>query len=207
MCCSSFTLLPIYLRRPWFHLGEWKRMMSVSTVCYVADSFPSRSELSIDWGSSSFPADTLCNASTGPASGFLSHACMRPWLPNLPKFAFDCFPTVQMLKVQDLQREVNERIILTNITFSISSGEILFVRGPSGVGKSLLLRAIAYLDPVQVESCFGAGLASRKLPQKFAWRRGFAGRLIDYRGKDAWGYWHPLLALESDLRPSVKSAP
>lgn len=56
----------------------------------------------------------------------------------------------QMLKVRDLQRELNDRVILTSISFSISRGEILFVRGPSGVGKSLLLRALAYLDPIQV---------------------------------------------------------
>ena len=38
----------------------------------------------------------------------------------------------------------------TDISFSVRRGDILFVRGPSGVGKSLLLRALAYLDPIQV---------------------------------------------------------
>ena len=57
-----------------------------------------------------------------------------------------------MLHVRDLQREVNDRIILTNINFTLQTGDILFVRGPSGVGKSLLLRALAYLDPIQVNS-------------------------------------------------------
>lgn len=55
-----------------------------------------------------------------------------------------------MLCVRELRREVNERIILTDITFTLKRGDILFVRGPSGVGKSLLLRALAYLDPIQV---------------------------------------------------------
>lgn len=41
-------------------------------------------------------------------------------------------------------------MILTHLSFSISDGDILFIRGPSGVGKSLLLRAVAYLDPIQV---------------------------------------------------------
>lgn len=62
----------------------------------------------------------------------------------------------QMLHVRDLQREVNDRVILTNISFSLNRGDILFVRGPSGVGKSLLLRALAYLDPVQV--AFGTSI-------------------------------------------------
>lgn len=59
-----------------------------------------------------------------------------------------------MLRVANLQREVNERIILTNISFTVNKGDILFVRGPSGVGKSLLLRSLAYLDPAQVASLY-----------------------------------------------------
>lgn len=58
--------------------------------------------------------------------------------------------TNPMLKVSNLKREVNGRVILTNITVSVRTGETLFIRGPSGVGKSLLLRSIAYLDPIQV---------------------------------------------------------
>lgn len=55
-----------------------------------------------------------------------------------------------MLQVQNLKREVNGREILTDITVSVKRGEALFIRGPSGVGKSILLRSIAYLDPFQV---------------------------------------------------------
>lgn len=55
-----------------------------------------------------------------------------------------------MLRIHGLKREVNGRAILTEINFSVKPGETLFVRGPSGVGKSLLLRSVAYLDPIQV---------------------------------------------------------
>jgi ABC-type iron transport system FetAB ATPase subunit len=58
-----------------------------------------------------------------------------------------------MLCASNIRRQVNDRVILTNINFKISPGEILFVRGPSGTGKTLLLRSIAFLDPLQV-SCF-----------------------------------------------------
>jgi hypothetical protein len=34
-----------------------------------------------------------------------------------------------------------------DISFALQQGEVLFVRGPSGVGKSLLLRSLAHLDP------------------------------------------------------------
>lgn len=45
-----------------------------------------------------------------------------------------------------LHRNVGERTILSNLSFRVRSGETLFIRGPSGVGKSLLLRCLAYLD-------------------------------------------------------------
>ena len=57
-----------------------------------------------------------------------------------------------VLEVRNLQRAVGGRVIIHNLSFQVRQGEILFVRGPSGVGKSLLLRSIAYLDPIQV-SC------------------------------------------------------
>ncbi len=54
------------------------------------------------------------------------------------------------LTVKQLKRVVNDRPILQDLSFAITTGEVLFVRGPSGVGKSLLLRCLAHLDPIQV---------------------------------------------------------
>src|ERR1700726_3216142 len=54
-------------------------------------------------------------------------------------------PTFQagapMLEVRDLRTS-----ILKPVSFSLSAGEALAVRGPSGAGKTLLLRAVADLD-------------------------------------------------------------
>jgi putative ABC transport system ATP-binding protein len=47
-----------------------------------------------------------------------------------------------MLQVRDLRTS-----ILKPASFSLSAGEVLAVRGPSGAGKTLLLRAVADLDP------------------------------------------------------------
>ena len=47
-----------------------------------------------------------------------------------------------MLQVRDLRAS-----ILKLASFSLSAGEALAVRGPSGAGKTLLLRAVADLDP------------------------------------------------------------
>lgn len=58
------------------------------------------------------------------------------------------------LDVRDLKRALGDRTIITDLGFSVVAGEVLFIRGPSGVGKSLLLRALAYLDPIQVAHAF-----------------------------------------------------
>jgi putative ABC transport system ATP-binding protein len=54
-----------------------------------------------------------------------------------------------ILSVQDLGRQVNQRWIWQNLTFAVYPGDRLAVIGASGTGKSLMLRAIAGLDPVQ----------------------------------------------------------
>lgn len=50
--------------------------------------------------------------------------------------------SVPMLQVRDLRTN-----ILKPASFSLSAGGCIAVRGPSGAGKTLLLRAIADLDP------------------------------------------------------------
>mmetsp|Transcript_2537 Transcript_2537/g.7620 ORF Transcript_2537/g.7620 Transcript_2537/m.7620 type:complete len:230 (-) Transcript_2537:2825-3514(-) len=59
-----------------------------------------------------------------------------------------------ILQVQNLSRSVvdtqgHSLQVISSLSFAVSTGQILFVRGPSGVGKSLLLRSLALLDPVQ----------------------------------------------------------
>ena len=49
-----------------------------------------------------------------------------------------------MLQVRDLRTA-----ILKSASFALSMGECIAIRGPSGAGKTLLLRAIADLDPNQ----------------------------------------------------------
>ena len=42
--------------------------------------------------------------------------------------------------------------LLEGIEFSLSAGEIVALRGPTGAGKTLLLRALALLDPIDAGS-------------------------------------------------------
>ena len=53
------------------------------------------------------------------------------------------------LIVKNLSRSIGDKILWSNISFTLRRGETLFIRGPSGVGKTLLLRALACLDPIQ----------------------------------------------------------
>ena len=54
-------------------------------------------------------------------------------------------PTFAQLSVRGLTRSVQGRVILSQLSFSVSSGDTVFITGPSGVGKSLLLRTLSYL--------------------------------------------------------------
>ncbi|KAK9838333.1 hypothetical protein WJX81_005256 [Elliptochloris bilobata] len=54
-----------------------------------------------------------------------------------------------LLEVQGLRRSFGDRAIIHEVSFRVRYGDILFVKGASGVGKSLLLRALAHLDPIQ----------------------------------------------------------
>ena len=52
-----------------------------------------------------------------------------------------------MLEVRDLSVRFGDRDVLHHLSFVVATGEVLAVQGPSGVGKSTLLRVIAGLLP------------------------------------------------------------
>ncbi|HEY9816433.1 MAG TPA: ATP-binding cassette domain-containing protein [Candidatus Obscuribacterales bacterium] len=54
-----------------------------------------------------------------------------------------------LLTVQRLGRQVQHRWIWKNLQFDLYPGENLAITGASGSGKSLLLRSLANLDPIQ----------------------------------------------------------
>ena len=68
-----------------------------------------------------------------------------------PQHAAD--PAFAQLVVRDLTRSIGGRVIHDSLNFTVSSGETLFITGPSGVGKSLLLRTLAYLGKRVRDAC------------------------------------------------------
>lgn len=53
--------------------------------------------------------------------------------------------TVSELRAIDLSYEINDKLILDGISFSVSSGQILFIEGSNGSGKTTLLRVLSGL--------------------------------------------------------------
>jgi phosphate-transporting ATPase len=81
-----------------------------------------------------------------------------------------------MLNIENLCRSG-----LANVSFTLADGECVAVRGPSGAGKTLLLRAIADLDPNDgAVSLDGLSRESMSGPQ---WRR-----LVGYLPAEP-GWW------------------
>lgn len=54
-----------------------------------------------------------------------------------------------MLSVNQLAVKIDQKEILSDISFHLSSREIGLVQGPSGIGKSVLLKAVVGLIPYQ----------------------------------------------------------
>jgi putative ABC transport system ATP-binding protein len=80
---------------------------------------------------------------------------------------------VPLLNVQQLRRVVNGKVILEDISFELRAGEILAILGPSGSGKSSLLRLLNRLDEpsggsVLLEGRDYRSFASQQLRRKIA---------------------------------------
>lgn len=53
---------------------------------------------------------------------------------------------IPMIELKNINKRFNDVVALTDVTFSVKSGEAISVVGPSGSGKSTLLRIIAGLE-------------------------------------------------------------
>ena len=51
-----------------------------------------------------------------------------------------------MIKISNLSKEFGELAVLKDINFTVEKGEIIVIIGPSGTGKSTLLRCLNYLE-------------------------------------------------------------
>jgi polar amino acid transport system ATP-binding protein len=52
-----------------------------------------------------------------------------------------------MLKVENLSKSYGDKKVLDNICFEVEKGDIAIITGPSGVGKTTLIRCLSSLEP------------------------------------------------------------
>ncbi|MEY3034337.1 MAG: spermidine/putrescine transporter, ATP-binding protein [Actinomycetota bacterium] len=72
--------------------------------------------------------------------------------------------TDEALRIEDLSRRIDDRLIVDHVGFTLSRGELLTLVGPSGCGKSTLLRMIAGLEPADSGRVVLAGRDVSSLP-------------------------------------------
>jgi len=74
------------------------------------------------------------------------------WIVSFPLFLPRRWSTLShalsLIEVCQLRRCVSGRRLLDDVSLRLEPGERLAIRGPSGSGKSLLLRSIAMLEPI-----------------------------------------------------------
>ncbi|MEM9007738.1 MAG: ATP-binding cassette domain-containing protein [Cyanobacteria bacterium P01_F01_bin.86] len=76
-------------------------------------------------------------------------------------------PSAAVLSVINIGRRFQDSWIWQDISFELFAGDSLAIVGPSGTGKSLLLRALARLDPIQSGQIMfqGQRLSDLNMPQ------------------------------------------
>lgn len=53
------------------------------------------------------------------------------------------------IKVDGLNQSFKNNLVIKNMNLEVEQGEILILKGPSGIGKSTFLRCLTYLEPFQ----------------------------------------------------------
>jgi len=66
-----------------------------------------------------------------------------------------------VIRIRDLHKRYGERVVLRSVEADVAPGEVIAVVGPSGGGKSTLLRCLNYLTPFEHGSIDIAGFTLR----------------------------------------------
>lgn len=72
-------------------------------------------------------------------------------------------------EARNLRRTIDGRTLFAGLSFQLEAGQTLVVQGPSGAGKTLLLRQLAGLDPLEAGDVLLDHRSIRQVPST-AWR-------------------------------------
>ncbi len=78
---------------------------------------------------------------------------------------------IPALRTEHLGRKIGDQVLLEDINFTIASGEIMAIVGPSGSGKSSLLRLLNRLDEPTSGYVYLDGIDYRTIPPRELRRR------------------------------------
>jgi ABC-type multidrug transport system fused ATPase/permease subunit len=76
-----------------------------------------------------------------------------------------------LLRIEHLGRAVKQKVLVDDADFQVHSGEVLAIAGPSGAGKTSLLRLLNRLDEPTTGTVFLKGADYRQIPPRELRRR------------------------------------
>lgn len=80
-------------------------------------------------------------------------------------------PTPVILRADNLGRSVHGKTLLESVSFSVYTGEFVAITGPSGSGKSSLLRLLNRLDEPTCGTVYLEGIDYRQIEARYLRRR------------------------------------
>jgi len=88
-------------------------------------------------------------------------------IPNPAADSGDHPPTSDpVVRTEHLGRVVKDKVLVEDVTFKVRTGEVLAIVGPSGSGKSSLLRLLNRLDEATSGTLYVEGIDYRQIPPR-----------------------------------------
>ncbi len=85
-----------------------------------------------------------------------------------------------ILKVRDLNVELDRRSIIKNLSFTVRKGEIITILGPNGAGKTVLLKCLLGLLPYTGEIEWGKDIKIGYVPQRLPFIKDIPLSVMDF---------------------------
>ncbi len=85
-----------------------------------------------------------------------------------------------ILQVENLSVAFDDNIVLENVNFSVSEGDVMAVIGPNGSGKSVLFRALLGLIPYEGKVTWQKNVKIGYVPQKLSIDRGLPLTVMEF---------------------------